>query len=762
MKVFTKRYLSILLTIAICASVFAGCGKKESSETKKKKTKATEEIEEVEDTEEPEESETEPEGDFSFEKEIEESFSSDEPVVATADFTFDSTLSLLDGEHTLKIRKAKSFPKIDTEQKDGVVYDFEIEDVSEFEGVLEISIPISKGSDETVVAAYYNEEQGAWMPVCAQYDGEKMVILTDHLSTYGAFRLTKPNTRNANGTYSVLLDTYIDTVTTEEAEDLILEPFKNNSATSTDILYAFADGWGKASQFGNDIGYNALKTAGYTIEFLEDYGDLLSEIGMYFAAYQAIRQCMNGNAREGVGTAIKATHNFVVGLAAGALKSAIMTASMAAVAIFDFALTKLYERVISSRKDVYRGGYLKYYSKEEKANGGGYRSEKEWFKILYPIFKDGDNSPYKIKLLVGREVNKYVKQFWTEESVMEMYFADAANMGWTLGGGLNDDIMEELNNEHRSTLYNDILPKVFEAIRDKLELNAWSAYSQKMYELGEKLNAKTTLSFKDSTIGSGNSEYAGCIVKFKNVPSEIEDPENWQCTLSKSGTGSISFTGFAYLYNKFAPELVIVDPDDPDKILKELTFGISGNKVEIDIGGKKEPEVTPVPSEYAYDPVSEWGAYHNGEPEPEPTKRDEYYIQYVFDNLPNGTVTRNGDYYHIDLTASGYPIEYYTLDEIKISGDFADRDPESKMTASYKITQTWTNESQGSVYTKTITFSATKCSASYSPEYGIFTLFFQGDYAWTLMRRSVKGGDDVLFDEGSFNNSMMFNIYMQI
>ncbi|MBO7564757.1 MAG: hypothetical protein J6T40_07965, partial [Clostridiales bacterium] len=137
MKVFTKRYLSILLTIAICASVFAGCGKKESSETKKKKTKNTEEIEEVESVEEVEQTETEPEGDFSFEKEIEESFSSDEPVVATADFTFDSTLSLLDGEHTLKIRKAKSFPKIDPEQKDGVVYDFEIEDVSEFDGVLE-------------------------------------------------------------------------------------------------------------------------------------------------------------------------------------------------------------------------------------------------------------------------------------------------------------------------------------------------------------------------------------------------------------------------------------------------------------------------------------------------------------------------------------------------------------------------------------------------------------------------------------------------
>ena len=755
MRSFTKRFISILLTLAMISTSAVACKKSESTSKKKSKKTKTETTANDRDVAEG----------FKFEKATKETFTEEDPVVEGDGYTFDATLSLLEDEHTLVVKKAKSFPQVDDLQTGGVVYDFTIDDVDEFEGVIEISIPIEKEDNEIIAAGYYDEEAEEWVPVCAQYDGEKMVIYATHLSTYGAFNLSKAKTRNATGTYSVLLDTYIEPVTSEEAEDLLLKPLKNGTADEANIRYEFADAWGKLSSFGNDMGYNALKTVGFTMDFLEEYGDLLSEVGLFFASYQAISQCLNGKPREGVATAFKASFNYVIGLAAGALKSSVMCASMAGVALFDYVLTSYYEKMTSDRKDMYRGGYIEFYAKANRNNGGAYRSAADWFKIFYPMFSSGDHTPEEIKDLVDEEVNKYVNLFWTDEGTMELYFKTAKNGGWTLGGGLNDAIKKELCDEHRANLYNDVFPLVFSVIRDKLQDKVWFEYSQRMYMLGQKLNKTISINFKDSYTDSGKSKYSGYIVKFKELPNDIEDKENWQCTLKKDGTGSISFTGFAYLSNHIQPKLVIVDPDDPDKVVKEFDLAISSNSVTVEIGEDKAPEPTSAtPSVITYDPVSEWGYNHNGEPEPKPGYRDEYYIQYVMDNLPNGEVTKNGELYHIDLHASGYPYNESSLDELNVSGDFADRDHESAITANYKITMQWENSGQQMLYTKIVTFTGTAKSAFYDPDKGAFYMTFRGDYHAVTTGRGINSDPscDVVYEDINTENAMPFCLYMTI
>ena len=506
-------------------------------------------------------------------------------------FSFDAGFLDVEEPKTLTVREIRHAPAL-LEAEGAAVYDFELSGTTELEGIAQITLPYTPGKDTIPVAAYYNPESGEWEPVNYRVEDSKVIINTSHLSTYGVFDVSKEFTRNAVVKYNYSSPD----LTAAEAAALLTEPFKEGS-TVAEYMSHFAEQWGTASGFGLDIGYNLLQGAGYEISFITELGDLIPDLGLLFAGYHAICQGLEGKGREAVAEALKASHNYVVGIAAGLLKSAVLNVSLAGVAVFDYLLNKFYESVTNQQQDKYRNAYRMYYATK---TGPGYRSPTEWFKVLWPYFRDGNLTPDEVNAKVKAEVDAYVNKFWNlSDGTLEEYYLKAEEQGKKIEGfrflaGLSEELIEEINNEHRANLYNGFLVPVMTMIQKKLEDKAFFAYCDKVDELAKLLNRTVTLKITDSGAKNGKSAFADCTVRFAELPEEVKDAEQWKVKLDNAGTGKISFTVFSTLSMKIAPKLEVLDPRDPEKVLGSFSVTYNVPQTTVDLAAKDvEPPEDP-------------------------------------------------------------------------------------------------------------------------------------------------------------------------
>lgn len=490
-------------------------------------------------------------------------------------YTIEFAPTVLDDDRTLTVTEPTGLPPLFESGEHSVIYDFKLDGITNMDGNAEIRIPFTPYGNNGVIAAYFNESTGKWEAVDYTYENGEAVILTNHFSVYGIFDVKEENTRRAYLEYNY--NDFFD-LSPEEWANVFLRPLESG-ATAADFLDKYADAFGLANQFGNDISYNLVQAAGYSSPFMEKFGDAIGYVGLAFSAYQAVRSCLKGDKLTGVMTALKSSGQYVIGTVAGLLKSTVMHVSMASVAFIDYAINKMYEQCISDRKDIYRGGYTMYYRNEMK------RSAKQWYKILKPIFYNTDLTPDEVKAAVVNEIETYVNKFWTEEGTMEIYFAEAVKMGWTVGGGLNQSVIDEITNEMRFNLYNGTLVAVFNTIERDLRIDVFDEYMKAIENYEKLINEVQTLSF------SGGPAFAGCTVKFKNVPANITDASEFECVLDSDGQGTIQFTTFSYLEYGFAPVVEVVSPSESREILQEIKFTITPPVTLIEFKGESKAGV---------------------------------------------------------------------------------------------------------------------------------------------------------------------------
>ncbi|MBR1800525.1 MAG: hypothetical protein IJ767_03405 [Bacteroidaceae bacterium] len=240
--------------------------------------------------------------------------------------------------------------------------------------------------------------------------------------------------------------------------------------------------------------------------------------------------------------------------------NAILSGALASVAFLDFALNKFAERAWSGRKDIYRKAYELYYEKGHP----GYRSARDWYTILSPIMKRKDLTADQIHRLVDEEVTGHVWKFWEDETVVAEYITEAHdNFGFTFGGGLNEGIKAELSNEQRGNLFNGYLVSVFEAINDQIEQEMYEQCSKQFEQYAKELNKICMLTFTDRglPLDDGTSRYGRCLVRFKELPSDMKDKELWQVKLTDQGYGSIQFRAFAMYDGGVKPNVEVIDEE---------------------------------------------------------------------------------------------------------------------------------------------------------------------------------------------------------
>ena len=543
-------------------------------------------------------------------------FTIDENHTAIVTPEYSISLSEVDAEtkQTLTVTKTKSISAPSgflNMTKSRIVYDISLGDKHELEGIAEIRIPMSLPEDYFALGLYYNKTTKKWENVNHYYDEttSELVIRTNHFSMFAGFLIHNENRRNLFLQYEYL-PSYMDSNVADLAGKLSSIVQSDNVVAAA--IEKFGSKYGEETQFGIDIGWTALQSLGVRNTLLEYYAGVLGDLGVALSCYQVCRDNFHSANAQVAGNTLKLCMNRATYWAGEFCGNAILTASMASVAILDYALNKFAERAWSLRKDHYREAFEGYYRQGCK----GYRTGAEWYRIMWKIMNRKDiQNEEDIHKLVDEEVVKYCNQVWNDER----YILDFESIkGTTIGLGGGNIVCQELSAELRGDLYNGVLQPVFARIKAKLEDKAYMEAEKQMKKYAEFVNQIVTLKIEDSSYDandfSAKSRYTGCTVRFKDLPKSIEDPERWQCVLDSKGEGKIKYTLAAAAYSNVAQTLEVVAADEEKTVLgsfklSDLNAGKTSQESEtikanvIDLAKKVKTEIETVPEtlEFSYE-----------------------------------------------------------------------------------------------------------------------------------------------------------------
>jgi hypothetical protein len=535
----------------------------------------------------------------------------DNYIVEAAGCTIEVSPTIMDGDTKLSVSKATQAPWMISTDDHVTAVKVQVGNLSEYSGVVKIRIPVNFGKGQTMVAGQWSESDLDWEPALCEYDKVKgeAVIWTDtpgtfgvtvksglsamtragennKKSTFGAFIVSRANTRHA-GIYENTYQ-YIDW---EDPPYLVFDALLANlfggDLDSIDEADVITQNMIDTKAVFGDIGYPLLKEMGLSSSFLEKTAGVMGKLAIAATFYQKMRAIYTGDVSKSEGMELKAINDLFVGKAASLCKSSAMNLCMISVAIIDYSLNKFAEEAWAGRKDLYKAAYELYYSKGED----GYRSKLDWYDLFWPAFIKDGMTERRLNILIDAYVTKYCEQFWENTDRVATYLGLAKNLGFSAGGGLNENMKKEISDEFRQYLYDDEekLPKVFESIGEKLQKKQYDIMKDKMISYAYHMDKYVTLHLKDVNASGGSSDYAGYTVKFKRIPISIIDPEYWECKLDGKGEGDIKFRLFAYVAAKVSPQLVVISPSGKEEIsipLKNLQPGVN----IVEFGKEKEQE----------------------------------------------------------------------------------------------------------------------------------------------------------------------------
>ena len=499
--------------------------------------------------------------------------------VNTVNYSIEFGPCVIDGKKTLTVNRVDN-PKAPEDLEDGVTYmnayDFNLEGIHDLNGVVEIRFP----ANESSCAAYFDEEVGDWVPVLSYYDrttGE-MVIISDHLSTYGVFEVTNEHKRTAYLKYKgfnpetpVDMEKVIETLAkVAEAPDptyAATENFFNDDFTLHSLQL--------------DLYSSVVKASGVDADFFKGYADLVGKMGTAWSILQFANTFRTGDPKTIAASATKLAFDVIV---KPRLEKQLFAANkffpicMAGLAILDWELKYIGTEVHKAATTLYEDAYRKYYYRNSQYPtifGYGYRNAVQWYDLINGFFYDRDLVPSDVTKGIDDLVTEYVNQAWKDTNGFNMAYADTKGK-WPSWVEISDKDRREIAENHRKELYAGTLKSVLQNISRKNFCETKAKYDEVYGEYVKMMNKVVNLKFKDSSVRDGEkSKFAGCKIRFAQMPSTILDPEKWECVIADNGDALMQFRLYPYLSERFKPELEVVDEND----------GIVGN---IDIEGIKD------------------------------------------------------------------------------------------------------------------------------------------------------------------------------
>lgn len=512
------------------------------------------------------------------------------PEVKTQDYALRFSASALTNESRVKVTPIYPSALATMEGVRSVkAYDITLdhkgtgESTHQLHGVVEIRIPFTKHEGYDVVASYYNEADSVqdWRPICHHYDSvrQEMVILSSHLTKFGIFDIDHEHSRNAKITDVRFYELPSLDESAQETANNILELAQRVTERPNEtkaVLDWMAEKYSTASTFGLDMGYNFAQSLGYSSELLNDFDDHIAFVGATVAAYQVYSAALDGKMETVAGGTMSLALNQMTTYAGKFLGGPIWAASMFSVAVINYSLTQFGETAWKGRTDKYRAAYHTYYTQGEP----GYRSQADWVSTLWPVVHNKQLTKERLDAAIDNLVRRHCDKFWTIGGDEQAHYIANTGLWWTGWGGLNEKMEQTISDEYRAELYRTDIKQAIETICDSMRWEAYDEGCRAMERYRKLMNKVITISFTDGGLQNDSSIYAGCTVRFADLPATIEDPKLWETKLDKQGKGHIQFRIFAQVYNHVEPRLVVVD--DKGDIVKRLSLELN-YKTHVDL-----------------------------------------------------------------------------------------------------------------------------------------------------------------------------------
>lgn len=521
--------------------------------------------------------------------------------------------TVFDGNAQLAVRYSALTPRPVDGVTRGLAIDVELltdqGSVHELSGVAFIKIPFRKRNNESVCAAYYNEELGQWEPMFYEYDDVNgiVTIMTGHFSSISVFSVEPENGSKMMHLYNRLNNTLLGRAYTLQVD--ILMHFLGSEDPRMDMITAFKDDMGLYQAIGLDGFYQAVISITdplikFKPEAIDNALGILGEVGTALTILDVIRADLKGDDISVAAGTLKVLLAKSIGVTASWIGTAVSSASMAMVAFIGVALEKFGTYVKNYKLEYYRAAYKYYYSVQGyKALGtesvfkndgphSYFRTPKDWYDYFYPAFTEGKMNDRQLKAYIEQSVRMYCNRFWDESGDFQTsVFVEMEKRGYTQYYWEPESMMNTISNEYFAELMNGQLVAVFTALRDKqIEAAADRAY-EKQCELEKILNTKLLIRIKDSSCQKGDtSQYAGWRIGFCDVSDKVPDKENWTKTLNTSGNTEIGWLTIMSLVDNCIPtKLVLYTPDgEPKTWYKFEISGMTGKQiinVDIATGG---------------------------------------------------------------------------------------------------------------------------------------------------------------------------------
>lgn len=506
----------------------------------------------------------------------------------------------LEGEAECRIAPVENPPPLPG--ADIRAYSFEIDTQEDLLSVMELTIPFDDAALQeqspqgNIAAAYYNEETTAWEPVPFRIneDTRTITIYTDHLSVYGCFEVTNPNTREAYAAYAIPAFAMTGMMGNADPNSIITTAVSNGGTPGDDAVEAGLSIMDKVlnlSIAGVDTAAFLSELGGSTgaagASLLGDIGKRLGDLGLLCSIAQVgygMYNVYNGKT-DAVFPCYADALKTGVGYTGGKLGGRLFSVAMVGVLAIEYSINTFAQEALSGRKDIYNEAYRLYYD-----SPGVKRSARDWAAILIKA-KEGAASAERYQLRVEGLVQRYADEFWQDELRIAEYQEQAQTHGFTGGGGLNERIKAEITNDFKLGLYRGVLQDAFKLIAQKEAMAAERALLAELDFMKAKLNTPCALELYDGTLSETkpHSHLAGARAAIK-LPDTVTGAEAWSAILDEQGNGSIRFTLLGYLMANGPKELEIYEEDaaGPAPTLT-LPFSMETATARLDIGVEALP-----------------------------------------------------------------------------------------------------------------------------------------------------------------------------
>lgn len=433
------------------------------------------------------------------------------------------------------------------------------------------------------------------MPFRINEDTKTVTIYTDHLSVYGCFEVTNPNTREAYAAYAIPAFAMAGLMGNADPNSIITTAVANGGTPGEDAVEAglsILDNVLNLSIAGVDTAAFLSELGGSTgaagASLLGDIGKRLGDLGLLCSIAQVgygMYNIYNGET-DAVFPCYADALKAGVGYTGSKLGGRLFSVAMVGVLAIEYSINTFAQEALSGRKDIYKEAYRLYYD-----SAGVKRSARDWAAVLLKA-KEGAASADRFQLRVEGLVQRYAEDFWQDELRIAEYQEQVQKHGFTGGGGLNERIKTEISNDFKLELYRGVLQDAFKLIAQKEALAAERALLAELNFMKAKLNTPCTLELYDGTLSETkpNSALEGARAAVK-LPDTVTDAETWSAVLDAQGNGVIRFTLLGYLMAGGPKELALYEKDAAAEAEPKLTlpFAMETATQRLDIGVETLP-----------------------------------------------------------------------------------------------------------------------------------------------------------------------------